>query len=177
MDSPSEPLISVSDLDREAWCALEDAVAAFEAAYRNKGTADPASFVLESPPTLRLRSLIELVKVDLECHCERGESLRVEEYFERWPELTAIPEARRELVEAECVTRCGFGELVGEAELKERVDRRRIHLTHAAWGEPHVVQQALQTFRSQISALEASIAEDRIKLDLECAAPVEQVEP
>jgi len=63
-----------------------------------------------------------------------------------------------------------------EAELKERVDRRRIRLAHAGLAEPYLVRQVLAEFRRELAALEVASAEEDIALSIECAAPVEEVE-
>jgi coenzyme F420-reducing hydrogenase delta subunit len=63
-----------------------------------------------------------------------------------------------------------------EAELRERVDRRRIRLAHAGLAEPYLVRQALAEFRRELAALEVASAEEDIALSIECAAPVEEVE-
>jgi coenzyme F420-reducing hydrogenase delta subunit/Pyruvate/2-oxoacid:ferredoxin oxidoreductase delta subunit len=55
-----------------------------------------------------------------------------------------------------------------EAELRERVDRQRVRLTHAGSGEPDVVRQALEAFRAEIGTLEATEREEEIDLVEEC---------
>jgi len=55
-----------------------------------------------------------------------------------------------------------------EAELKGRVDRRRVRVAYAGLGEPAVVRTALAEYRSEVEALEAAAPEERIELDMEC---------
>jgi len=55
-----------------------------------------------------------------------------------------------------------------EAELRERVDRRRVRLVHAAAGERGLVRAALAAFRADLAALEAATAESDIDLDRLC---------
>ena len=57
-----------------------------------------------------------------------------------------------------------------EAELKERVDRRRVRLVHAGPGEGIGLQRALAVFRGELSALEPPAAEAEISLDELCEA-------
>ncbi|HEY6110857.1 MAG TPA: hydrogenase iron-sulfur subunit [Gemmatimonadales bacterium] len=55
-----------------------------------------------------------------------------------------------------------------EAELRERVDRRRVRLVHAAVGERAAVRAALAGFRADLAALEAATVESDIDLDRLC---------
>ena len=65
-----------------------------------------------------------------------------------------------------------------EAELQERVDRRRVRLVRAAAAERRRVAEALDRFRSELAALESSEAEEDPELEQECEIPAtgEQVE-
>jgi ferredoxin len=58
-----------------------------------------------------------------------------------------------------------------EAELHERVDRRRIAVVYAGEAEPAVVLRALAEQRAQIEALGRAHAEDAIELAAECEPP------
>jgi ferredoxin len=62
-----------------------------------------------------------------------------------------------------------------EAELKPRVDRRRVRLVYAGLGERATVRAALRTFQRDIGALEVARPEDRVELDIECERPAEEV--
>jgi len=55
-----------------------------------------------------------------------------------------------------------------EAELRERVDRRRVRLVYAGMGERGLLRTALAAFRAEIAALEATAAETDIDLDRLC---------
>jgi coenzyme F420-reducing hydrogenase delta subunit/Pyruvate/2-oxoacid:ferredoxin oxidoreductase delta subunit len=55
-----------------------------------------------------------------------------------------------------------------EAELKERVDRRRIRLIYASAGEPELVTAALATLRADVAALDRARAEDDIDVVRAC---------
>ena len=59
-----------------------------------------------------------------------------------------------------------------EAELKDRVDRTRIRVIHAAEAEGRVLAQALALFRSQVGALDRALSERAIELDTTCEQPV-----
>jgi len=58
-----------------------------------------------------------------------------------------------------------------EAELQERVDRRRVRLLYAGPGERARVVGALADFRTELAALEAGAAEAAIVLETECEVP------
>lgn len=58
-----------------------------------------------------------------------------------------------------------------EAELKARVDRRRVRLVHAAELETGVVLAAVHDFRAALAELEGSGPEQGIRIDAECVVP------
>ena len=55
-----------------------------------------------------------------------------------------------------------------EAELQDRVDRRRVRMVQAGLGGRGTVERALQELRDEIRALETREAEAHIELDTEC---------
>jgi NAD-dependent dihydropyrimidine dehydrogenase PreA subunit/coenzyme F420-reducing hydrogenase delta subunit len=80
--------------------------------------------------------------------------------------------------ERNCVHREGPRWLAGrfyherEAELKERVDRRRLRLGQFAYSDLPDALAALRRFRAELEALDQpSAAEDEVELDLECELP------
>jgi coenzyme F420-reducing hydrogenase delta subunit len=64
-----------------------------------------------------------------------------------------------------------------EAELKPRVDRRRVRLVYTALGERHVLRTELRRFRDDLRKLRRPSAEDDIRLDTECAVAEEGATP
>jgi coenzyme F420-reducing hydrogenase delta subunit/NAD-dependent dihydropyrimidine dehydrogenase PreA subunit len=58
-----------------------------------------------------------------------------------------------------------------EAELKARVDRRRVRVAYAGSGERATVRAALTEYEGDIATLDAARAEERVDLDFECEAP------
>jgi ferredoxin len=58
-----------------------------------------------------------------------------------------------------------------EAELKERVDRRRVRIAYAGEGELLRVVAELQGFRDEVAAMAAAAGEDDIVIDTLCDAP------
>jgi coenzyme F420-reducing hydrogenase delta subunit len=61
-----------------------------------------------------------------------------------------------------------------EAELQERVDRRRVRLAYAAEGEGEKVLAALAAFRADLAALERAEREEAIELLQECDIPADE---
>jgi ferredoxin len=55
-----------------------------------------------------------------------------------------------------------------EAELQERVDRRRLRVVSASAGESREVLQALRSFHAELGALEGATAEAVVDLEAEC---------
>lgn len=58
-----------------------------------------------------------------------------------------------------------------EAELKPRVDRRRVRITHAAEGETLRLAAELRIYQEEIAALENAQGEADILIDTECEVP------
>lgn len=82
---------------------LHGVVARFEDACR-AGAAPEIDAFLPADGSIRRRALIELICIDLEHRCQDGQSPRVEDYLQRYPELDD-QEALRQLVAAECRAR------------------------------------------------------------------------
>ena len=61
------------------------------------------------------------------------------------------------------------------ADLKARVDARRVRLTYAAEAEVPKLMAALSEYRTYVRALETAQAEDDIEIDLECEVPEVEV--
>jgi tetratricopeptide (TPR) repeat protein len=80
--------------------ALEEWVDRFEMAWRD-GKRPRLSDFLPADGIARRAVLLELVHTDLECRLNAGESARVEEYLEQYPELHEDQAAMWELIEAE----------------------------------------------------------------------------
>src|SRR5258708_6160382 len=78
----------------------ERAVRAYEEAWR-RGSAPALDYFLPSTATLRLALLIELVHTDLELRLEAGQSVSLETYLTRYPELAADRAAVLDLLAAE----------------------------------------------------------------------------
>jgi len=55
-----------------------------------------------------------------------------------------------------------------EAELKPRVDRRRVKVVYAAYGERGVLRSALVRYREEVAALGEAVAEQHVDIDTDC---------
>ncbi len=62
------------------------------------------------------------------------------------------------------------------AELKERVDGRRVRVVHAAEAEVGRLVEAVDAFRGRVLAMDIAAAETDIAVDLECEIPADEVE-
>jgi len=58
-----------------------------------------------------------------------------------------------------------------EAELQERVDRRRVRLVHAGWAETAVLREQLEAFEHEIRAFDLAEREATVQLDAQCEVP------
>ena len=58
-----------------------------------------------------------------------------------------------------------------EAELKERVDRRRVRVAYAGSGEPLLVASALQAYRDDLRALGVAEGEADVVIEVACELP------
>jgi ferredoxin len=58
-----------------------------------------------------------------------------------------------------------------EAELQERVDRRRVHVVYAAEQESSLLKIEVEAFRDRVRSLEGATAEASIEIDSACETP------
>ena len=101
------------------WSECEDRIRAFEDAWRQAPTPDINSYLCASGP-VRLALLTELALLDLQFRLTAGDPIRVETYFERYPELSADRHAPIELIEAEHEIRQRSGQHVTWEEYGKR---------------------------------------------------------
>jgi hypothetical protein len=78
------------------------------------------SFLPAAENPLRLRILVELVKVDQEQRWCRGDFRPVEAYLVDWPELGNEPNVLAELIGAECLTGGLLGQMPNFKQLRAR---------------------------------------------------------
>lgn len=138
------------ELTHDEFTAISNAVHEFEALWQQ--TRNPAiePFLPAAGDPLRLRLLIELLRIDQEHRWERGEHRLLEQYLQDWPELASQPAAIQELLDAECLTRFCLEDSPTRDELRQRfpqfadgVDLDRLRATAIAEkGEASTAQPA-----------------------------------
>ena len=79
-----------SELDQDDWLLLDRIVEQWEEAWRTNVSPDLVQFVPPHTHPLRVRVLVELVKVDQERRWEIGDHRLLEDYLAQWPELTQL---------------------------------------------------------------------------------------
>jgi tetratricopeptide (TPR) repeat protein len=117
-------------LSRGQWDELARSVGGFvEAVHRGERPAI-ADHLPTGEPSLRRAALVEMVHEELESRLKAGESVRTEEYLDRFPELAGDPDASRELIRAgERLRRASAlapaiaGRRLGRFEILEEVGR------------------------------------------------------
>ncbi len=136
--------IEQSELRRISAQVLE-----FEALWRQSHGPDLHPFLPEDGEPVRLRVLIELVRVDQEHRWEKGDRRPLEAYLADWPELSERTDVLEELVSAECLTRFCLQAPPTTAEIAARF--------------PEVVE------RIDLETLRAQAASERREMDTERA--------
>jgi predicted ATPase len=97
---------------------FEDAIQRFEDAWR--GMVRPEILAYLPAGAGRFRLLNELVHVDLEYRLQAGETVRVEDYLDRYPELAADNDATIDLIAAEFSQRARSDPGLGTADYVQR---------------------------------------------------------
>src|SRR6516225_2946241 len=89
------------DLSRDQWDVLSRVVAGFVAALHRGERPAIADHLPCGEPGLRRAALVEMVHEELELRLKAGESVRVQEYLDRFPDVARDPDAVRALIRAE----------------------------------------------------------------------------
>ena len=114
MMTPSESSPTVGHLNPNDWKRLQDLADQFEKAWQE--TKDPAASVdLKQhlpPPEDPMRGVLvhELIKIDLEARCRRGQAVLLESYLEQFPELGTAQTLSPRLIYEECRARLLYGD-------------------------------------------------------------------
>jgi tRNA A-37 threonylcarbamoyl transferase component Bud32 len=108
-----------ASLPTEAWDRLEQVLARFEGAWC-AGQRPLIEDHLIGAGDERLVLLEELAHAEVELRAHAGESVRVEEYLRRFPELAADPRAALQLIRAEYELRWRAGSQVNAEEYRQR---------------------------------------------------------
>jgi hypothetical protein len=108
----------------------EDLIKQFEKAWKS-GTRPDIAIFLNDQSSKQL--LIELVHIDLEFRYRHRETPKVEEYFERFPELLKNEAVAVDLMAAEFFFRKRHGHVVQFEAFLARFPQHRHNLGKAAW--------------------------------------------
>jgi hypothetical protein len=107
-------------LSEEAWEAIDKAVRQLEKAWQIKPQPNIGPLAPPPPDPLRLRVLVELIKVDQEHRWTAGTRQLIETYLDQWPELRDKPDLIVAILEAECCLRAGLDTMPTRRELQRR---------------------------------------------------------
>ena len=102
------------------WQRSEEVLECFELAWREKGEPRIEDFLPAEETAQRTPLLAELIKIDLEYRWDRGGRPKVEEYLERFGELTNSQAVVEELIHEEIQVRSHHGCGPSAEELRER---------------------------------------------------------
>src|SRR5947209_1286769 len=104
---------SCSELPSAAWVRIEGVLARFEDAWRQGQRPSLEEYLYEGG-TEQSVLLVELVHEDLEYRLRAGEPVRVEDYFQRFPQLRTDERVALELIVAEYTLRSVGGDSATE---------------------------------------------------------------
>jgi serine/threonine protein kinase len=102
------------------WNQLQSWVGRFEAAWAGSETVDLAAYLPPPGHPLRFQVLQEAIKTDLEMHWKRGQTIGIENYLQRFPELRANPQIIPQLLCEEYRVRQQYGDRPGLASYQPR---------------------------------------------------------
>ncbi len=107
-------------LSDAAWDTIDVAIRQLEEAWRQAPQPDIGPWIPPVGNPLRLRVLVELIRVDLECRWKSGVPTRIEDYLHDWPELLGQERVVLALLDSECLTCAMFSTLPTGEELCSR---------------------------------------------------------
>lgn len=105
---------------QETWTAIDLLTERFRSAWRLGGRPDISPYLSETTESTCRDALLALIRVEMSERAGAGESVRVDEYLRRFPELTADSDRVLELVRDECRLRRQAGETLSPAEFAAR---------------------------------------------------------
>jgi hypothetical protein len=117
---PTDTCEDSNSLSEEAWEAIDKAVQRLEQAWQVKPQPNIGPLVPPVADPLRLRVLVELIKVDQEHRWTMGTRQLIETYLDEWPELRDKPDLIAEVLEAECCLRAELDTIPTRQELQRR---------------------------------------------------------
>jgi hypothetical protein len=140
MDPSKDRPPTVGNLNTDDWKRFEEIADRFEQAWRQAAApterVEIASFL--PPPENPLRSgvLHELIKIDLEVRCRRGQTVRLEEYVQQYPELGPAARLPASLVYEEYRVRQLYGDKPEVGGYRERFPERFAELERLVASQP-----------------------------------------
>ena len=103
-----------------AWDRIDEAVDGLENAWQTEGDAELGSFLPPPDDPLYADVLVALVKIDQEHRWAADQPQPLEDYIERWPELSKDPAVLVDLLTAECRIRKSRNKFPARQEIEER---------------------------------------------------------
>ena len=132
---------SASDLAAEDWLPYEELIDRFEQAWE-QGARPALDDYLPAGEARCRAALIELVHTDLEYRLKAGEAARVEEYWQRYPDLARDRGSALELIAAEYGLRRRREPHVGQDEYLARFPQYALELWSVWETEPGEAEDA-----------------------------------
>lgn len=151
MSPVSVNLESLNETDR---VKLEKWLLEFDQKWHDKLLAEFAG-KLPKDHSLRIPTLIELVKIDLERQWHRGAKPKLEVYLHYYPELGTVQTVSTELIFAEYLVRQQFGDGITLSAFLQRFPGRENEVQHLAAQHQHSATQnkeQAQAFQDTVDA-------------------------
>lgn len=126
-----KPVSSLTEQDQDQ---LGSVIWRFENAWQCGESPPIGKYLTSGDPALRVRLLVELIKIDQEYRWSRSDRRTVEQYLQEWPELAERREWLVELLRAECLTRAIIEAVPTREELQTRFPQCSDQIDLAAIG-------------------------------------------
>jgi serine/threonine-protein kinase len=118
-------MADTTKLTDEEWNRLQDITERFERDCADAFPRDPALYLPPVGDPIRDLVLDEILRIDLELHWRKGKGNKVEEYFDRFPELRQREGRLLQLIEEEYRVRGHFGDRPDADEFASRFPEYR----------------------------------------------------
>lgn len=111
---------NLGDLTAAEWESLQNQLERFEKTWRQANTVDLNPFLPPRGDRLRVVTLVEFIKTELEIRWRKGQKPLLEEYLQRYPELADAPQFLPHLIGEEYVVRQRHGDKPDLATYRSR---------------------------------------------------------
>ena len=118
------------------WERLQALADQFEAAWQSGASVELANFLPPADDALRPVVLVELLKVEMEIRCRKGQAVRLEEYLKRFPELKASQDLLPRLLYEEYRVRQAYGDRPVLASYRDRFPEHFAAMQQLAAAQP-----------------------------------------